>query len=364
VASRALILTAHSAAPQVAAVHVDRVRSNEVLIRTAFAGLCHSDVNALRGGSPYEPPFILGHESAGIVEAVGADVTYVRPGDHVVTTVAIFCGTCAYCSSGRPVLCTRSGLARDPRDTPRTALGGTPIQQFAGLGSFSEQMLVHQNAVVKMPEALPLTHASLLGCAVVTGLGAVLNTARIEVGSTVAVLGCGAVGLSVIQGARVAGASRIIAVDPSPGRLSMATQSGATDLVDAAEADSVAQVLEATEGSGVDYAFEAAGLKKTAEQSFAMLAPGGTAVAVGALWGQKIEVDGSALLLGERRLIGSRTGSARPRHDLPRFARLCLNGQVDLTAFSTSSTTLDDLPELLAHGSTGSLRAMVDFDVQ
>jgi S-(hydroxymethyl)glutathione dehydrogenase/alcohol dehydrogenase len=206
----------------------------EVLVRTAAAGVCHSDLHFVDGSYPARLPSVLGHESAGVVEAVGSDVTHVRPGDHVITCLSVFCGNCSYCLSGRPALCQgKRGLMRARTEPPRLSAGGETVWQFLDMSSFAEQMLVHENGVVKIPEAMPLEQAALLGCAVTTGLGAVFRTAAVEPGATVAVIGCGGVGLNCIQGARLAGAGRVIAVDRLPSKLELAQRFGATDTVDA-----------------------------------------------------------------------------------------------------------------------------------
>src|SRR4051794_36369280 len=289
-------------------VDVDKAGRNELLVRTAVAGVCHSDLHFMEGKWPSVVPAVLGHESAGIVEAVGEDVTYVAPGDHVITCVSVFCGQCQECLSGRPALCRDPGVRRTPDQPPRLTLGGKPVSQFAQLGSFAEQLLVHERAVVKIPEDIPLDRAALVGCGVITGVGAVFHTAKVEPGSTVAVIGCGGIGLNCVQGAVLAGASRIIAVDRVATKLKLAEIIGATDLVDASTVDPVAAVKELSQG-GVHYSFEAIGLKVTAEQAFGMLRDRGTATIVGMLpVGTKIEIHG-ADLMPERRLQGCVMGS-------------------------------------------------------
>jgi S-(hydroxymethyl)glutathione dehydrogenase/alcohol dehydrogenase len=323
-------------------VAVDKPRAHEVLIRTAAAGLCHSDLHFLEGKYPYEIPVVMGHESAGVVEAVGADVTHVRPGDHVITCLSVFCGHCEYCLSGRPALCQAPERNRAPGEGSRLAYNGAPIAQLINCGSFAEQMLIHENGLVKIRDDMPLDRAALIGCGVTTGLGAVFRTAAIEVGTTVAVLGCGGIGLNCVQGAAIAGAGRIIAVDLNETKLKMAEQFGATDLVDASAGDAVAQVIELTEG-GVHYSFEAIGLKQTAEQAFAMLRPGGTATVIGMIpFGVSIELDGFQFLM-EKRIQGSTMGSNRFRIDMPRYVDMYLNGRLKLDELVSARITLDDV---------------------
>ena len=240
-------------------VRIDKPGPREVLIRTVAAGCCHSDLHFIEGTYRTPVPTVLGHESAGIVEQVGADVTAVAPGDHVITCLSVFCGQCEFCISGRPNLCTKVATRR-PKDGPQRlrAADGSPMNQFLDLSSFAEQMLVHEGAVVKVRDDMPLDRAALLGCGVTTGLGAVFNTAKVGAGETVAVIGCGGVGLSAIQGAAIAGAGRVIAVDMLASKLELAASMGATDVVNGSDGDAVAQVMELT-GGGVDHAFDAAG---------------------------------------------------------------------------------------------------------
>src|SRR5215203_3350732 len=248
----------------------------EVLIQVAASGLCHSDLHFLEGKYHTILPCVLGHEAAGIVLDVGSDVTYLKPGDHVITCLSSFCGICKFCVTGRPYLCNRQGLERSADERPRLSYNGEKVHQFARLGAFAEQMLVHENSTVGVRKEMPLDRAALVGCAVTTGVGAVVNTARIPLGATVAILGCGGVGLNAVQGAALAGAGKVIAIDKLAWKLELARQYGATDTIDASEVDSVEAVL-ALIPEGVDFAFEAIGLKVAAEQAFQMLAKGGTA---------------------------------------------------------------------------------------
>ncbi|SVC04800.1 uncharacterized protein METZ01_LOCUS257654, partial [marine metagenome] len=248
----------------------------EVLIRTAAAGVCHSDLHFVEGLYPTRMPIVMGHESAGVVEQVGTDVNYVKPGDHVITCLSVFCGHCEMCVTGHMSLCDNPETRRGRDDEPRLAQAGEEMTQFADLSSFAEQMLVHEHAIVKIREDMPLDRAALIGCGVTTGVGSVFHTAAVEPGSSVAVIGCGGVGLSAINGAALAGAGRVIAVDMMASKLEMAKTFGATDVVDASQSDAVEAVKELT-GGGVQYSFEAIGLKLTAEQAFRMLRPGGVA---------------------------------------------------------------------------------------
>src|SRR6516165_8149035 len=219
-------------------VSISKPGPREVLLRTACAGLCHSDLHFMEGLYPHPLPAVLGHESAGIVEEVGSDVTYVKKGDHVVTCLSVFCGTCEQCLSGRPAICTNTEVKLPPGVSTRITWNKTgPIHQFINMSSFAEQMLVHENAIVKIREDMPLDRAALIGCGVMTGVGAIFNTAKVQPGETVVVIGCGGIGMAAINGAAIIGAGRIIAVDNNPVKLQLATKLGATDIVDVRNGD-------------------------------------------------------------------------------------------------------------------------------
>ncbi len=344
-------------------VRVDSPGPREVLIRTGATGVCHSDLHFLEGSYRTPVPTILGHEAAGTVEAVGEQVSYVKPGDHVITCLSVFCGHCEYCLSGRMVLCTREGVVRQPGEPPRLSQDGTPINQFINISSFAEQMLVHEHAVVKVREEVPFEVLALIGCGVTTGVGAVLNTARIEPGSTVAVIGCGGVGLSCVQGARIAGALRIIAIDTVETKLAMARDMGATDVIDASGGDVVEKVLALT-GGGVQYSFEAIGAKQTAEQSFEMLRAGGTATVIGMIpEGTKIELDGGTFLRRERRIQGSTMGSNHFRTDMPRYIEYYRQGRLKLDEMVSQKLKLEQINTAFHDMKEGHVaRSVITFD--
>jgi len=343
-------------------VGIDKPGPREVLIKTSAAGVCHSDLHFLDGKYIYPTPCVLGHESAGVVEAVGEQVTYVSPGDHVITCLSVFCGHCEYCLTGRPALCRSREMTRPGDAPPRLAQDGTAVHQFLSLSSFAEQMLVHEHAIVKIRPEMPLDRAALIGCGVTTGLGAVFNTARIEPGSTVAVIGCGGIGLSCVQGAAIAGAGRIIAVDQIPMKLDLAKKFGATDLVNAADGDPVAQVRELT-GGGVHYSFEAIGLKVTTEQSFGMLKAGGTATVIGMIpIGTKIELNGPEFLQ-EKKIQGCSMGSNRFRVDMPTYVDFYLNGRLNLDDMVSARIALDDVNAAMDELRKGEIaRSVIIFD--
>jgi S-(hydroxymethyl)glutathione dehydrogenase / alcohol dehydrogenase len=343
-------------------VQVGKPGPHEVLLRTAAAGVCHSDLHFQNGSYFYPMPAVLGHESAGVVEQVGSEVRYVAPGDHVITCLSVFCGHCEYCLKGRPALCDKSATRRVPGEAPRLSQGSEVIHQFLDLSSYAEQMLVHENAVVKITKDMPLDRAALIGCGVTTGAGAVFNTARVPVGATVAVIGCGGVGLSAIQGARIAGAGRIIAVDTLDSKLALAKRFGATDGVNAKSADPVEQVKQLT-GGGVEYSFEAIGLKQTAEQAFAMLKNGGTATVIGMIpLGTKIELPGVDFLF-EKRIQGSNMGSNAFRVDMPRYVDLYLQGRLNLDDLVSKRIRLDQVNDAFADLEKGSVaRSVIMFE--
>ena len=326
-------------------VTLQKPKAREVLVRTAFAGLCHSDLHFIEGLYPHPLPTVPGHEVAGVVEAVGADVTYLQPGDHVIGCLSVFCGACAQCTSGHTVLCENTEVKMTPGMSRRLSWkGGEPMHQFLNLSAFAEQLLVHENALVKIDPEIPLDRATLVGCGVITGVGAVFNTARIEAGSTVAIIGCGGVGLSAVNGAALAGASRIIAIDRVQSKLDLARVMGATDTILVGNDDPVQQVKDLT-GGGVHYSFEALGLKATAEQSFGMLRPGGTATIIGMVpFGTKIELHGFDFLR-ERKIQGSSMGSNHFRVDMPRLLKLWQQGRLHLDHLITGTLQLSEINE-------------------
>jgi S-(hydroxymethyl)glutathione dehydrogenase/alcohol dehydrogenase len=343
-------------------VEVRKPGPREVLVRTVAAGLCHSDLHFMEGKWATELPVVLGHESAGIVEAVGEHVTYVQPGDPVITCTSGFCGLCAFCLSGRPNLCTKVAVQPEPSAGPRLHRGDQMLHQFADLASFAEQLLVHENFVVKVRPEMPLDKAALIGCGVTTGVGAVMNTAKVRPGETVAVIGCGGIGLNAIQAAAIVGAGRVIAVDRIASKLELARTFGATDTVDASAGDPVGAVIEMTLG-GVDHAFEAIGLAATAQQAFAMLKNGGTATIIGMLpLGEKLEIDGISLLL-EKRLQGSNMGSNRFRVDMPQYIDWYLAGKLKLDELVSATMALEQINDGFATLRGGEVaRQLVLFD--
>lgn len=343
-------------------ISVSKPGPREVLIRTMAAGICHSDMHFWNGSYAGKVPMVLGHESAGIVEQVGSDVHYVKPGDHVITCLSVFCGHCEQCLTGHLSLCQEPETNRGPEQEPRLSQDDQALTQFAQLGSFAEMMLVHEHAVVKIRDDMPMAQAALIGCGVTTGVGAVIHTARVEAGSTVAVIGCGGIGLSAINGAAIAGASRIIAVDMVASKLDLARKFGATDVVDASSGDAVAEVIEMT-GGGVHYSFEAIGLKATAEQAFQMLRMGGTATVIGMIPpGQMVSLHGVDFLR-EKKIQGSMMGSNRFRVDMPRFVDFYLQGRLHLDDLISRRIALEDINEGMDALNTGEIaRSVIMFN--
>jgi S-(hydroxymethyl)glutathione dehydrogenase/alcohol dehydrogenase len=344
---------------------IDHPGPGEVLVEVVAAGLCHSDLHFMQGKFRTPLPAVLGHESAGVVSEVGAGVTYVKPGDHVVCCLSLFCGECVPCLSGRPYACAGTGrLARSGGQTPRLTGGdGSKVEQFSHLGGFAEQMLVHERAVVRIADDLPLDRAALVGCAVLTGTGAVFRTARVEPGSSVAVIGAGGIGLAAIQGAQIAGAGMVIAVDISETKLATAKVFGATHTIDASSTDDVVAAVRDLTGGGVAFSFEAIGTKPTAEQAFRMVVPGGMATIIGMVPNnQPLEIRGMDLLAG-RRLQGSTMGSNRFRIDIPRLLDMYRDKRLKLDELISSRIDLDAVNDGYDALQAGNLtRSVIVFD--
>jgi S-(hydroxymethyl)glutathione dehydrogenase/alcohol dehydrogenase len=314
----------------------------QVVVKLYASGVCHSDLSIVRGSFPFIFPTVLGHEGSGIIESVGDQVTRVAPGDHVVLTWMPPCRVCPACLGGQNVLCD-VGLAEAIGSSYAT-VNGTPLIRGLGVAGFATHTLLPEGSVIKIPKEADLELAALIGCALSTGVGAVFRTAQVEPGSTVAVVGCGGVGLSVMQGAKIAGASRIIAVDRLAPKLAFSERFGATDFVNATEVDPVRGVKDLTGGRGVDYAFEVVGISQTIKQSFAMTRRGGTAVLVGA-GSPDDEVIFSALdlFVDGKTIVGCVYGSTDPDRDFPALVDMIERGVIDARALVTRHIGLDDL---------------------
>jgi S-(hydroxymethyl)glutathione dehydrogenase/alcohol dehydrogenase len=340
---KAAVMRANNAPLSIEDVQIAPVGRREVVVKTAACGVCHSDLHVIEGALPMPPPCVLGHEPAGIVEEVGPDVTHVKPGDHIIACLSVFCGNCEYCIAGRPNLCGGAATAREPEEAPRLSKDGEPLPQFANLSGFAEYMLLHENAVVKIREDMPLEQAALIGCGVTTGFGAALRTGDIEAGCSVAVIGLGGVGLSALQGARVAGAGRIIAIDTVPWKLDLALKLGATDVINAKDADAVMAVHELTSG-GVDRSFECIGTAATTQQSVAMVRKGGTTVLVGVMpAGSTCELPTLDLVINGKNIKGSMMGDNRFRIDMPRYVDFYMDGRLHLDEMISARLPLDEI---------------------
>ena len=347
---------------QIEDVQIGKPGPHEVLIRTAAAGVCHSDLHFMEGKYPFPLPAVLGHESAGVVEQVGSEVRTVKVGDHVITCLSAYCGHCDQCHTGHMSLCQSPDTRREQGAEPRITSASGNMNQYLNLSSFAEQMLIHEHACVAIRKDMPLDRAALIGCGVTTGIGAVIHTSNVRPGETVAVIGCGGVGLAAINGAAIAGAGRIIAIDTSSAKDNMSRLFGATDFINAADGDPVAQVMEMT-GGGVHHSFEAIGLGKTAEQAFNMLRRGGTANVIGMIpVGQTVTLMGAAFL-GEKRIQGSLMGSNRFPVDMPRFVDFYMSGKLKLDEMISRRLKIEQINEAFDEMKTGQIaRSVVVFD--
>lgn len=327
----------------------------EVLVAVQAAGVCHSDLSVIDGTIPWKPPSVLGHEGAGIVEAVGEGVTSVEPGDHVVVTTLANCGRCRACTTGHPTWCIRSlGNVSTPFE-----YAGQPASNFAATSVFVERTVVTEMQAIKISPEVPFTSACLIGCGVLTGVGAVLNRAKVQPGDTAAVFGVGGVGLNVIQGLRLSNASKIIAVDTVADKERLARQFGATDFVDASTTDAAQQIRSlvphapnsipgALGPGGVTWAFDCVGHTSVLRSALDSLDWGGTALAIGIPpRGSEVPVDVNALAYVDRTLMGCRYGSARPQHDVPLLVELYLEGRLMLDELVTETRPLEEFKAIV-----------------
>ncbi len=361
---KAAVMRANNAPLEIEDVTIDAPGLGEVLLKTAASGICHSDLHVIEGGLPMPPPCILGHEPAGIVEAIGEGVTDFVPGDHVIGCITNWCGVCKFCTGGRPYLCPSQFNGRPEGSKSRLIdAEGKPIMQFANLSSFAEEMLCPERSLVKIRDDMPLDRASLIGCGVTTGLGAALNTVHIPAGASVVIIGCGGVGLSALQGARIVGAGQIIAVDAQAWKFDLAKDFGATDCVDATDGDPVAAVLELT-GGGADFVFECIGLVPTVQQAIGMTGRGGTTVLVGVVpVTEMVPISAADLTLQEKKITGSYMGSNRFRFDMPKYIEFYLDGRLRLDEMISSRIKLDEVNEAFDRMRKGeAARQVIVFD--
>jgi len=352
---KAAVLNAIGAAPPYAQsrplsideVELDPPGHGEVLVRMAAAGLCHSDLSVINGDRPRPVPMVLGHEAAGIVEVLGAGVDDLKAGDHVVMVFVPSCGHCLPCAEGRPALC-EPAMAANTQGTllsgaRRLAHNGAPLNHLLGVAAFADHVTVSRRSLVKVDRSLPFDHAALFGCAVLTGVGAVVNTANLRSGQTAAIVGLGGVGLAGLLGASAAGASQIIAVDVMPEKLALAKKLGATLTVNGRDADAVEQVKAATHG-GVDFAFDFAGSVQALETAYRITRRGGTTVSAG-LPNPKhtFPLPAINLVAEERTLKGSYIGTCVPVRDIPRYVALFQQGRLPVDTLLTGRLALDDI---------------------
>jgi NDMA-dependent alcohol dehydrogenase len=334
-------------------VEVTPPQAGEVLVRMYAGGVCHSDLHVMKGDQVMPMPIILGHEGSGVVEEIGAGVASVKPGDHVIPIWRVSCGTCEYCTGGRPALCDVGTQMRVtglmPDGSTRFHIHGKPVRHFAGVSTFAQFSTMPEAAVLKIPPDFPLDKAAVLGCGVITGVGAVINAARVKMGSSVAVFGCGGIGLNAIQGARIVGALRIIAVDVTDQKLEYARTMGATHTINAAQQDPTATIKEITGGRGVDYAFEAIGITETIEQAYAATRKMGTCVVIGVTRADvRISLNANEMVYAEKTIMGSLYGSSRPKIDLLNLIEMYRSGKLLLDELLTRTYPLQQINEAYA----------------
>jgi S-(hydroxymethyl)glutathione dehydrogenase/alcohol dehydrogenase len=348
-------------------VELGALQPGDALVRIRAAGLCHTDLEVVEGQLAYPMPIVLGHEAAGTVEALGDGVEGLRPGDPVVLSWNPHCGHCFYCEQDQPILC-ETYLRLGPQavqfdGTTRLSLAGQPVHHLMFIGAFAEYCVVPAECAVKVPAAIPFDRACLIGCGVMTGVGAATRIAKVGYGANAVVIGCGAVGLSAVQGARLAGAGRIIAVDIDARKLDLARKLGATHTVAAAAADPLAAIRDLTQGRGADYVFEAAGNPRAFRLSAEAVRPGGQIV-----WLGKVNVNDDVAfrwgaLMGEKRIVRSSYGGARPQRDFPLLAQAYLDGRLYLDELVSRGIPLADINDGFAALKRGDVvRAVVTFD--
>ncbi|HEY6822241.1 MAG TPA: Zn-dependent alcohol dehydrogenase [Burkholderiales bacterium] len=342
-------------------ISVDPPKRGEVTIKVAACGVCHSDLSATNGTIALPPPLVLGHEGAGEIVELGEGTALgnagLALGDHVVSSFIYMCGKCRFCVSGRPVLCLEQhkALTTPLEGTPRVRdKAGKPLGIFSGCGVMAEYATLSAENVIRIDPKIPLDRAALVGCAVTTGVGAVFNTARVEPGSSVAVFGCGGVGLNVIQGAAIAGAERIIAIDTLQAKLEVAKRFGATDALLAKEGEDVAKALKKLTGGGPDYAFECVGVGALAEAAYRAIRRGGKAVIVGvARPTDSAAFKPMTMVFEEKTLQGSYFGSCVPRVDFPRMLHLYMAGKLKLDELITQRYRVEEAPQAFADLASG-----------
>jgi len=357
-AMKAIVFEAPGSAPVLTEVELAPPRAGEVEVTITAAGVCHSDLHVISGDWQIATPVVLGHEGSGVVSAIGPGVTDLEIGDHVVLSWVPACGVCRYCLAGRPAQCVLVAEVVAPLGvlhdgTSRLSKDGRVLHHYLGVSSFAERVVVPVSGAIRVRKDAPLDLLALVGCAVATGVGAVMKTANVQPGSTVAVIGCGGVGLNCVQGARLAGAARIVAVDIMPEKLELARRLGATDVIDSSRTDAVA-ALTAAVPEGLDYIFDAIGKISTTEQAIAALGLGGAAVIVGLPpTGQHARFDPLALAEADQRILGSNYGSVVPQRDIPWLVDLYMSGELDLESLVSARRPLSEAPQALTDLAAG-----------
>jgi S-(hydroxymethyl)glutathione dehydrogenase/alcohol dehydrogenase len=350
--AKAVVCRALNSPVTVESIALESPRRNEVMIKMAAIGVCHSDLSATNGTIKFPLPVILGHEASGVVVEVGEGVTEFAVGDHVVSSFVSMCGKCRYCATGRPQLCEQGArtLSTLPDGTLRTKdAAGNPLNIFSGCGVMAEYATLHADNLVKIRPDMPLRPAALVSCGVMTGVGAVFNTAKVQAGSSVMVMGAGGVGLSAIQAAAIAGAREVIAVDISDDKLALAKQFGATQTINANREENLVRAVKKMTDGGPDYCFECAGVGKLLETAFRAARRGGMAVAVGVPKGDDtVPIRPAMAVFEEKTLTGSYFGSARPREDFPRLMSLYMTKRLKLDELITRTYRIDEAPQAFA----------------
>jgi S-(hydroxymethyl)glutathione dehydrogenase/alcohol dehydrogenase len=351
--TKAAVCRAYGAPLTIETVELAEPGPGEVLIKTAACAICHSDIFFFDGAWGGELPAVYGHEAAGVVEAVGPGVTRLKAGDHVVATLIRNCGFCPACTEGAPVFCEEV-FALD-RDTPLHDGAGKPIVHGLRTGAFAERIVVEQSQAIAIPKDMPLDSAALIACGVLTGIGAVLNTASVKAGSSVVVIGCGGVGLNSIQGARIAGASPIIAVDIEPTKLAAAREFGATETINARSEDVAERVKALTNSRKADWVFVTVGVKGAAERGVSLMKRnGGATVLVGMPpSGVMATIDPAWLAADGQKILGSKMGSARPAIDVPMIVKLYREGRLKLDELISGRYRLESINDALASSRSG-----------
>jgi S-(hydroxymethyl)glutathione dehydrogenase / alcohol dehydrogenase len=366
--AKAAVMTGIDQPLEIRDVEIEAPHAGEVKVRMAASGVCHSDLSMQNGTIMAITPMVLGHEGAGVIEQVGEGVTTVAPGDHVVISWVAQCGDCYFCDRDQAQLCERANMAMASGGlldgTTRFTSGGQPLYQMAAAGTFAEASVVPATGVVKIPDDFDLKIASLIGCGVLTGTGAALNTANIRQGDTVAVVGCGGVGLNVIQGARIAGAGEIIAVDMNETKLQLAKEFGATATINASQGDPVSQVMAMTGQRGADVAFEVIGLQQTIDQTMIMTRRGGQAILVGVpKMNAILNVPAFfGVVLAEKTIKGCWYGSSDVQRDVPKLVGYYRDGRLKLDELISQTITLEQVNEAFEAMKTGEVaRSVIEY---